>query len=58
MGTHAAHSAHGADSGVVQMFSRPSETKQRKTLLLRDGSGPGWDAALAFLIAITTGTAA
>lgn len=57
MGTRTAHLAHGTDSGVIKMFSRPFETKQRKTLLLRD-NGCSFDVALFFLIAITTVTAA
>lgn len=46
MGT-AGHSSrvHRTDSGVITMFPRPSEMKQRKTLFLRDNHGSSFDGA-------------
>lgn len=43
--SHAVPSVPRADSGVIKMFSRPFETKQRKTLFLGD-NGSNSDVAL------------
>lgn len=42
----AAQSVPTTDSGVIKMFSRPFETKQRKTLFRGDNNGSSFDVAL------------
>lgn len=41
-------SVHGTDSRIIKMFSRPFETKQRKTLFLWDNHRSGLDVAFLF----------